>query len=225
MKHMWIVTGANRGLGLEFVRQLGAAGRNVVATVRRPDEAGELAELGARVERLDVTDDDSVAGLARRLEGVSIEVLINNAGYGVGNRRFQDVDPDALKHFFDVNSIGPLRVSRALRPHLETGERRTIVNVTSRMGSIDDNASGGAYGYRASKAALNMITASMAVDLGHDGFICIVLHPGWVRTRMGGDNAPLTPEESVRGMLRVIDGLGPEDNGRFLDHSGKEIPW
>lgn len=225
MSQTWVVTGANRGLGLEFVRQLTAAGREVVGTARRPDEAGELAQLPARVERLDVTDDDSVAGFARALEGTAVEVLINNAGHGVGERRLDRIDFETLKHFFDVNSIGPLRVSRALLPHLKAGGRRTIVNITSRMGSIDDNSSGGAYGYRASKAALNMITVSMAVDLRDAGVTCIVLHPGWVQTRMGGDSAPLSPEDSIRGMLRVIEGLGPEDSGRFLDYSGKEVLW
>lgn len=225
MPHTYLVTGANRGLGLEYARQLGDRGDRVIATARRPTDAAELEALPVRVEPLDVADDDSVRRLAERLAGEPIDVLINNAGTGVHGRRFGDVDLDRMQEHYEVNGVGPLRVSQALHANLVAGERRTIVNMTSKMGSVADNSSGGSYAYRASKAALNIITRSMAVDLHDEGFTCVVLHPGWVRTRMGGTSAPLEPEESVRGLLRVIDGLRIEHSGRFFDYSGAEIAW
>ena len=124
-----------------------------------------------------------------------------------------------------VNSIGPLRLARALLPNLRAGSGRKIVNLTSKMGSIADNSSGAAYAYRASKAALNMATKSLAIDLQAEGFLCIVLHPGWVQTDMGGSKAPVAVEDSIGGMLTVMDGLDAGDNGEFFDFSGARVPW
>lgn len=220
-----LVTGANRGIGLEFAKRLKGGGFEVIATARKPVEATELRALGVRVEQLDVTDSASVKALSERLEGVPIDLLINNAGIG-GHKAasFAETDFDQIAETFDVNSLGPMRVTQALLDNLVAGEGKTVVQISSAMGSIEGNQ-GGFYGYRASKAALNMLNKSLATELAEQGFVCIVLHPGWVQTRMGGASAPVSPVDSVTGMLNVIGQIQPQDNGHFLDYQGKEIPW
>lgn len=220
-----LVTGANRGIGLEFATQLKAAGYNVIATARKPDKARDLKVLGVRVEQLDVTDAASVAALAERLDGTGIDLLINNAGVsGDGANSIRELDTDGMALTYAVNAIGPMRVTQALLRNLEAGDGRTIVQISSVMGSIKNNW-GGAYDYRASKAALNMLNSSLAKELGKQGYTSVVLHPGWVQTRMGGETAPVKPEDSVAGMLKVIAGLTDSDNGKFYDYQGKPIPW
>ncbi|MDH3283128.1 MAG: SDR family oxidoreductase [Acidobacteriota bacterium] len=219
-----VITGANRGLGLELARQFGAKGYRVVGTARKPEAAKELRALGARVEQLDVADSESVRALAARLGELSVDVLVNNAGILVREGGIEEIDVDSIARSFEVNSLGPMRVTQALLPHLRLGKKKLVVQITSRMGSIAQNE-GGYYAYRASKAALNMLNRSLAAELGGEGFTCVVLHPGWVRTDMGGPNARLSPEESVSGIIRVMDGLTREDSGRFFDHSGEELPW
>ena len=220
-----LVTGANRGIGLEMVKQMKARGLNVIGTARKPAEAQDLRATGARVEQLDVTDAASLAALASRLDGVAIDMLVNNAGVGGQPPvSFRDTDFAAIDWTFAVNSIGPMRVTQALLKNLEAGRHKTIIQISSVMGSIERNR-GGYYGYRASKAALNMMNKSLALELGQEGFICVALHPGWVKTRMGGPGAEITVEDSVSGLLDVIAGLGPEDNGLFYDYQGEEIPW
>ncbi|MEM1111992.1 MAG: SDR family oxidoreductase [Pseudomonadota bacterium] len=220
-----LVTGANRGIGLEFARQLEARGMNVIGTARKPDEAAELRETGARVEQLDVTDSESLAALAARLDGVPIDMLINNAGVGgQPAASFMDTDFEQVEATFAVNSLGPMRVTQALMPNLEAGRHKTIIQISSVMSSIERNG-GGYYGYRASKAALNMLTRTLALELYGDGFICVLLHPGWVQTRLGGPGARKSPEQSVAAMLDVIAGLDEGDNGRFYDYEGRPIPW
>lgn len=228
MPQVVVVTGASRGLGLELVRQLAERGDRVIATVRSPEGASALERLPSppeRIETLDVADAPGVAALATNLRGLAIDVLINNAGKGGGRQAFDQLDTTELASFFEVNSIGPMRVAQALLPNLRAGRRRLVASVSSRMGSIDDNTSGGAYGYRASKTALNMFNKSLSIDLAREKFTCVVLHPGWVKTDMGGEGAPLQPAESVAGMLKVLDGLRPTDTGRFLDFEGQPIPW
>lgn len=220
-----LITGANRGIGLEMARQLSARGVTVIGTARKPAEAAELKALGARVEQLDVIDERSVAALAQRLEGVAIDVLINNAG--VGGARAADlegVDFNDMAFTFNVNSIGPMRVTQALLANLKAGETRQVVNVSSMLGSIAMNT-GGLYAYRASKTALNSLNRTLAMELGPQGFTCVVVHPGWVKTRMGGAAAPVEVQDSVAGLLAVIDGLGPDSNGSFIDFQGEELPW
>jgi NAD(P)-dependent dehydrogenase (short-subunit alcohol dehydrogenase family) len=220
-----LITGANRGLGLEFARQLDALGYTVIGTARQPARAVELQRLGVRLEQLDVTDSLSVAGLAERLGEVKIDLLINNAGFfDRSNRTLDEVEFDVFAHTLEVNALGPLRVTRALLPNLRAGGGKTVVNISSQMGSIERNG-GGYYSYRTSKAALNQITVTLARELDDEGFTCIVMHPGWVRTRMGGEAATYSPDESVAGMIRVIRGLTTADNGRFLDLDGQEVPW
>lgn len=221
----WLITGASRGLGREFVRQLRAAEHRVTATVRREADAEPLRQLGARVELLDVTDASAVDGLVAKLDGEPVDVLLNNAGVMGQSRELATVELEDLTRCFEINAVAPLRIARALLPNLSAGSERLVLQMTSRMGSIEDNTSGGAYAYRASKAALNMLNRSLSLDLAGAGFRCVLLHPGWVRTDMGGSGAPLSIEDSVAGLLRVIGGLEPEDNGAFFDFQGERIPW
>jgi len=220
-----VVTGANRGLGLELCRQLKQLDAEVIGTARDPQSAVDLRALEIRVEPLDVADPASVAAFAESLGDMSVDLLINNAGVGGAGEGIATLDFDDLERKIQINSLGPLRVTQALLPHLRRGEGRKIVHITSRMGSIGDNGEGGYYAYRASKTALNMLNRSLAVELVGQGFVCVVLHPGWVRTQMGGSSAPQTPEESARGILKVISRLRRQGTGRFLDHTGAEIPW
>ena len=219
-----LITGANRGIGLELARQLAARGDRVIATCRNPAEAPELAALDVRVEPLDVSDPESIAELARRIDS-KLDILINNAGVGVRGGSLGEFDYERFERFFAVNTLGALRVTEALIPHLRRGDRRVVASMTSRMGSIADNTSGGSYEYRASKAALNMVNRSLSVDLRPEGFICLVLHPGWVQTEMGGSSAPLTTHDSVAGLLRVVDSADADYNGGFYDQSGHLLPW
>ena len=222
---VFLVTGANRGIGLAFARKLAERGDEVIATARKPEKAHELARLRVRVEQLDVADDQSVAGLARRLEGQPLDVLINNAAIGEEGPPFDRLPMEDLERAFRVNAIGPAAVSRALLSNLRAGNRRTVVNLSSGLASISQNETGGWIAYRASKAALNQLTRTMAAELRRDAFICVALCPGWVRTDMGGRGATLTPADSVAAMLAVIDRLSPADTGHFLDRRGREIPW
>ena len=224
----FVVTGANRGIGLEFVKQLTARGEDVDATARAPEGAPELQTLARpgvrlRIHRLDVADDASVAAFAEQLPSGPVDVLINNAGVS-GVRGGELIDPADILRVFNVNAVGTLRVVRALLPRLREGKGRKIADITSQLGSIAE-ASGGRYAYRLSKVALNMATRLLAEDLRGEGFRTVALHPGWVRTRMGGTAAPVPPEQSIRGMLRLIDGLTAEQSGRTFDFQGREIPW
>ena len=225
-----LVTGANRGIGLELARQYLESGWSVIATAREPEKATELKALGGGgkpllVEALDVTDAKSVAALTERLKERPIDLLVNNAGVASIGNRIGDVKPDEFAHVLAVNTIGPLRVTQALLKNLRAGKGKTVVSITSVLGSIEANGGGGFYGYRESKAALNMLTRSLAAELRRDGFICIVMHPGWVQTDMGGPNAQLTPEQSVTGIRGVIAKLKPEDSGKFWAHDGTNLPW
>ena len=220
-----LITGANRGIGLELARQLQAQGHAVIGTARKPDEAAELKALGARVLQLDVTDAASVQAMAAALRGQPIDLLINNAGIGGHTApSFEETDFDQIGLTFDVNSIGPMRVTQALLPNVLASQRKLVVSISSIMGSIANNQ-GGYYGYRASKTALNMLNSSLALELADRGVTAVVLHPGWVKTRMGGPSAAITTEDSVQGLLQVITGLQPTDSGRFIDYQGNELPW
>ncbi len=234
MNH-YLITGANRGLGLEFVRQLLARGDGVTACCREPDEAGDLQRLGASAgERfatlaLDVADADAVAALPGKLRagGRVVDVVINNAGIAAGEEAFGQFEAGTMERVLRVNSIAPMLVAQAVAPLLEKdGTAPKIVCITSGLGSIA-NADGLTFGlsYGMSKAALNMGVKKLASEMKRRGVAIIALHPGWVQTDMGGQNATLKPEESIRGMLKVIDGLTTRDNGRFLTYAGEELPW
>lgn len=220
-----LITGANRGIGLEFARQYVADGWEVVATARHPDEADDLIALGVERHPLDVADFAGIESLARGLAGRPIDVLLNNAGVYGGRQDFGDIDPDDWAYTLRVNALAPLMMARAFVGHLEGGRRKIIANMSSKMGSMADNGSGGVYSYRSSKAAQNAVTRSLSHDLAPRGIICLALHPGWVRTRMGGGGALIGADESAAGLRRVIDSATPAHSGRFWNHDGQEIPW
>ena len=220
-----LITGANRGLGLEFAQQFAAAGASVLGACRAPQLAAALAQIsGIEVCGLDVGSAASVAALAATLKGRPIDILINNAGR-LSAGRAEHNDPEAVLEMFRINTLGPLMLSEALIDNLAASTRRLIVTVSSDLGSLSGNASGGNLGYRVSKAAVNMVMRTLAVELKPRNIGCVLLTPGWVRTDMGGANAPLSPTQSVTGMYRVIERLGPRDTGRWLDHSGQECHW
>ena len=220
-----VVTGCSRGLGLEFCRQLKGLGARVIATARDPKKAVDLRALELPIETLDVADDASVSAFAERLGDTPLDMLINNAGVGGAGNGIASLELTTLEEFFQVNCLGAVRVTQALLPNLRRGKGRRIIHISTRMGSVSDNTEGGYYGYRASKAALNMFHRCLAAELGGQGFVCVALNPGWARTRMGGSRAPLSAESSVSGMLNVIAHLDRKDNGRFLDYTGSTVPW
>jgi NAD(P)-dependent dehydrogenase (short-subunit alcohol dehydrogenase family) len=222
----YFVTGANRGLGLEFARQLSTRkDTTIVATAREPEKATELARLVHDVLPLDVADPASIAKIPGLLKDRPIDVLINNAGVPGKGNAIASLDAADLRQTFAVNAFGALLVTQAVLPNLRAGQRKTIINITSVLGSISANRGGFNYSYAGSKAALNQMTVTLAYELKKDGFVAIVLHPGWVQTDMGGAQAPLKPEESVTGMLKVIDGLTAADTAKFLDYQGNKLPW
>lgn len=214
-----LITGANRGLGLELSRQYSSDGWDVVATVR--ESSPELESLPVRVEKLDMRDLESVAGFGDRLDG--LDLLIANAGmYGPKSVTSVD-DANDWSETFVVNTIAPYLLAQSVLG-LVSQSGGKLVAITSRMGSIDDNGSGGFIAYRSSKTALNSAWRSLAID-NRGKLVAAVLHPGWVQTRMGGPSAPTAPEESIAGMRRVIDGLGPDQSGGFFSYDGSAIAW
>lgn len=222
-----LITGASRGIGLEFVRQYATAGWKVLACCRTPGTATELNKVTGDVSlfALDVDDDASIAALAQRLESVPIDVLINNAGISRSEAsNLGNVSSAAWLQVFRTNTIAPMKMAEAFLPNLEAGREKKLIAITSRLGSIALNE-GGRYAYRSSKAALNSVWKSLAGDVGGKGMICVVFHPGWVRTDMGGAGAPVTPKESVAGMVRLIAGFQKKDNGTFRNFDGEALPW
>ncbi len=220
-----LITGANRGLGLEFARQYAEDGWTVIGTARSPGRADALNALDVEVLQLDVTDQASIESLVDTLEGRGIDLLINNAGIFPRVGKIDEVSIDDYSRTLMVNTVGPMRITQALMPNLRSGNQKKIVNITSQLASIELNTGGNFYGYRESKAALNMFTRTLAQELGPEGFTCLTLHPGWVRTDMGGEQAPLSPEQSVTGMRNVIDNMTNEDNGVYRGHHGDIVPW
>ncbi|PSN10237.1 short-chain dehydrogenase [filamentous cyanobacterium CCP5] len=218
----YLITGANRGIGLEYCRQLQQRGETVIGVCR--SATPELKDLGIRVETdVDITSNESVADLAQRLQGTPIDVLINNAGM-LERVSLEDLDIESIRQQFEVNAIGPLRLTRSLLPHLKAGSKVAIM--TSRMGSIEDNTSGGSYGYRMSKVALSMAGKSLSHDLKDRGIAVAILHPGLVSTRMTGfTGSGITPEQAVEGLLARIDQLTLENTGTFWHSNGEVLPW
>lgn len=215
-----LVTGANRGIGLELCRQLKRHGHDVTAVCRVATE--DLADLGCRiVSGIDVTDPRTVGNLASLLQEVSIDLLINNAGILIGDQ-LDSVEFDDMRRQFEVNTLGPLAVTRALAPRLRDGGK--VAMITSRMGSIADNSSGGYYGYRASKVALNMVGVNLAHDLRSRGIAVLVLHPGMVATAMTGWRG-VPVEDAAAMLLERIEQLGMEDTGTFWHANGERLPW
>jgi NAD(P)-dependent dehydrogenase (short-subunit alcohol dehydrogenase family) len=214
-----LITGANRGLGLEFARQYSSDGWDVLATAR--SSSPELDALGVRVEQLDMQDLDTVGGFGGRLD--SLNLLIANAGtYGPRSVSSAEEGRDWAETFV-VNTIAPFLLAQSVLPLVARANGK-LIGISTRMGSIDDNTSGGFIAYRSSKSALNSAWRSLAID-NRGKVVAAVLHPGWVQTRMGGASAPLEPKDSVAGMRRVIESLGPEQSGGFYSYDGSEIPW
>ena len=220
-----LITGANRGIGLELARQYSTAGWQVVGTARNPAKADELSNLDVRIMQLDVTDQQSVDALADALGEQPIDMLINNAGIFPRVMTLTDIDIDAFNRTLAVNILGPVRVTRAPLPNIRLGSLKKIINVSSNLGSIANNTGGRYYGYRESKAALNMFTRTLAAEFGKLGFICIALNPGWVQTDMGGANATLTVQDSVNQIRTVLSELKTEDNGSYWSYDGTKLPW
>jgi NAD(P)-dependent dehydrogenase (short-subunit alcohol dehydrogenase family) len=227
----YLVTGANRGIGYEYCRQLLARGDRAIAVCRT--RSPELEALGVRIEdSIDLTNPASIADLSDRLSDTAIDVLINNAGI-IDRVTLDDLADerglDRIRHQFEVNALGPLRLTHALLPHLSTGTTGTttkIILMTSRMGSIEDNTSGGSYGYRMSKVALSMAGKSLAIDLAPRGIAVAILHPGLVQTRMTNFTPHgITPTESVTGLLDRIDALTLATTGTFWHAQGDILPW
>ncbi len=226
-----LITGANRGIGYEFARSFADDGWHVHACCRSPDRAQSLKELAGgsvgavTLHRLDVTDGLKVASLARELADEPLDILLNNAGIYGPRTGFGETDYDEWPPIFATNVLAPMRMAERFVEHVAASERKLIVNISSRMGSVGDNSGGGAYIYRSSKAALNAVVKSLSIDLAPQGITVVAFHPGWVKTDMGGESAAIDATNSVTGMRAVIDRLGPADTGKFFDHDGAILPW
>ena len=228
-----LITGSNRGLGLEWARQYALLGWRVYATCRRPDEAEDLHTLASQhdnlsIHLLDVTSRTDIDDLSRALKGEPIDLLINNAGVYFerwGKDRLGVIDYGDWERTLQVNSLGPMRVCEALMENVAASQRRLLVAITSHMGSIADIGSPNDYAYRSSKAALNAAMVGLAHEVKQHGIGVLLLHPGWVRTRMGGESAPVSSKQSVQGMRGLIDGFALARTGAFLRYDGRPMPW
>jgi NAD(P)-dependent dehydrogenase (short-subunit alcohol dehydrogenase family) len=228
-----LITGANRGIGLEFVRQYLERGDTVIAAVRDMQRASGLAAMQHRYSNalslttLDVVDQASIGAAFHVVQSQAdrLDVLINNAGIFYSGDRPGTITRDRLRNAFEVNTIGPLMVVQTFLPLLRTAGGAKVVNLSSNMGSIENSRGGGSYSYRASKAALNMVSRVLSGDLRAMNIAVIAMNPGWVQTDMGGDGAPLPVDASVRGMIAVIDGLAMSESGSFYQWDGKKLPW
>lgn len=228
-----LVTGSNRGLGLEWARQYAGEGWRVFATCRFPEQADELQSLvdstkHVTLHRLDVTQGDQLSALRKELKNEPIDVLINNAGVYY-EQWAQDplgrINYDDWQHTLAVNTLGSMRVSEALIKNVERSNKKLIVSITSHMGSIADITSGNDYAYRSSKAALNAAMKGLSIEVREQGVGVLLLHPGWVRTRMGGDSAPLSTQESVTAMRKLVDNFTISRSIAFLRYDGTAMPW
>lgn len=225
-----LITGASRGLGLEFVRQLESAGWSVHACARQLDRAHDLKDMGDAIyrHRLDVTDSLQIAGLGRELAGQTLDLVVNNAGIFGDRSGFGETNYESWIQTLEGNTLAPMRIAEGFVDHMARAKPGKLVNISSILGSIANNTSGGNYAYRSSKAALNMVTKGLSVDLEPRNIIVVSVHPGWVQTDMGnfgGRTADVTPAESVRALLKLIAELGPEHSGCFLQRDGTPIEW
>ncbi len=223
-----MITGSNRGLGLECARQYADEGWRVIATCRNPGNAIKLASLKGELEihALDISDHGQILSLADSLREEAIDLLFNNAGiFDPSPSQLVDIDYNAWENFIRVNVMSPLMVCATFSDHVAASDLKKIAIMSSKMGSIDDNNSGGSYIYRSSKAALNAVMKSLSIDLAPRGISVAILHPGWVRTDMGGPNGLIDAPESVNGLLKVIKDLNLKNSGRFYSYDGSEIAW
>jgi NAD(P)-dependent dehydrogenase (short-subunit alcohol dehydrogenase family) len=229
-----LITGANRGIGLEFAKQYAADGWRVFACTRNAEKSDDLNVLATKqpgqitVHTLDVENHAQIDELAHSLSNESIDLLINNAGIYAESHHsgvFSSANYEAWARTFLVNTMATLKMTQAFTSQILRSSQKKMVTISSKMGSIADNTGGGSYMYRSSKAAVNMVVKTLAVDLKPSGLIAAALHPGWVQTAMGGPNALISTTKSVSGMRRVIDGLTLADSGRFIAYDGQAIPW
>ncbi|GAB4555603.1 MAG: SDR family oxidoreductase [Geothermobacteraceae bacterium] len=231
MSETILITGANRGIGLELCRVFLAHGWQVLATCRDPAGADDLRRLQSTTEHLavhplDVTDGDQIAALAGRLNGRPIDILFHNAGlFGPRDQAFGNTDVEAWLEVFRVNVIAPQKLTEALVGNVAASSRKVVAVMGSQLGSLADNSSGGWPIYRSSKAAAHMVARTLAMDLKERGIIAVAFHPGWVRTRMGGDEAPLPPAEAAAGLARQLLALAPADSGSLIHQDGRKLPW
>lgn len=222
-----LITGANRGIGLELTRRYAADQWTIIAACRNPQDATALTALKGNItlEALDVTDYAAVDALAAKYSGTAVDLLLNNAGiYGNRDGALKVSDFDTYLQVLHVNSVAPMKLALAFLPHLKQAKAAKIATISSRMGSIELGG-GGSYAYRASKAAINAGMHNLALDLKSSGISCITLHPGWVKTDMGGAGADIDVATSAAGLKKVIDGLTLKDTGKFYNYDGGEIPW
>ncbi len=226
-----LITGANRGIGLELTRQFSASGWQVLACCRNPGDAGDLNRIAVdnpavEVYPLDVTDYEQLAGLALQLKDKKIDILLSNAGiYGPRTAVFGQVGVEDWRQVLEVNTIAPLMLAQAFVEQVAASEQKLIAIISSRVGSIEDNSGGGGYIYRSSKTAVNQVVKSLSIDLVGRGISTLSLHPGWVKTDMGGAEADIFLAESVAGLKQILSGAGLSQNGMFFDYDGSVIPW
>ncbi len=231
MKETILITGSNRGIGLELVRQFADDGWRVHACCRRPAQADALQALAAdnpdiQVHALDVADEGQIREMASQLQGQPIDILFNNAGvYGQTDAWFGNTDSGKWLYCLRVNTIAPMKMMEAFVDNVAASQHRTIATMSSKMGSMADNGSGGSYVYRSSKAAVNAVMKSAAIDLQDRGIKVAILHPGWVKTEMGGPNAEIDTATSVRMMRKTLSLLTLSNSGTFFDIDGSVIPW
>ncbi len=231
MSESILVTGSNRGIGLELVKQYADAGWRVYACCRKPELASELNQLSDNnaqisVHALDVSDTSQINVLEKELKGKAIDILLNNAGiYGPNDARFGNTNEQQWLECIRINTIAPMKVMEAFVENVAASQRKLIATMSSKMGSMADNGSGGSYIYRSSKAAVNAVMKSASIDLKPRGIKVAILHPGWVKTDMGGPDAEITSEECVNNLRKNLDNVTLDNSGTFFEIDGSVIPW
>ena len=226
-----LITGTNRGIGLEFVKHYIKNNEKVIATCRNRNSAKDLLELenttnNLSLVELDVSNPNSINNFTSKIAGLPIDTFISNAGVsGPRNIEFGNFDAKEWLDVFNVNTIAPLLITQKILKNLRLGKDKKLAFISSKVGSIEDNTSGGMYIYRTSKTALNQVIKSLSIDFKEDNFIVVALHPGWVQTDMGGPNALIDTKTSVKGLIEVIDNLTPKNSGKFYNYDGSPIPW
>ena len=226
-----LITGTNRGIGLEFVKHYIKNNEKVIATCRNRNSAKDLLELenttnNLSLVELDVSNPNSINNFTSKIAGLPIDTFISNAGVsGPKNIEFGNFDAKEWLDVFNINTIAPLIITQKILKNLRLGKDKKLVFISSKVGSIEDNTSGGMYIYRTSKTALNQVIKSLSIDFKDENFIAVALHPGWVQTDMGGPNALIDTKTSVKGLIEVIDNLTPKNSGKFYNYDGSPIPW